>query len=461
MDIGFRAEGLTNRIAEAASRGMAGTPGPHVRHAVSRAFTDTVAVMLAGRSTDAVRAVRRHYLASTSGPSEASVLLGPEKTASRIAALINATAAHVLDFDDVALQSHPSAVLVPALLAEGERLHVRGTELVNAYVVGYGVWAELISRDADPHHMSGWHPTSVFGSVASAAAVCALRRASAVETRHALGIAASLSGGVMANFGSMTKPLHAGLAAAHGIEASELAACGLTSAEDALEHRSGLLAVVSPRGKVDLSAGELRRLHGATEAIELSVKQYPVCNAVHRVLDAALALIAAHDIAPGDVEVMRVTVSTVQRGLLRYDRPQNALEAKFSLPFALACVLHRRRLGLAELCDEFVRSADIHALIPRIQIEGSDARSPTHAGLPLNELELVLKDGRAFADRDIGPARGSPTRPLGIDELRSKFDDCLSTVERPARDLIWTTLMDLDAVADVSTMMPTLSEPIR
>src|SRR5690606_28418863 len=139
------------------------------------------------------------------------------------------TAAHALDYDDVGLCGHPSAVLVPALLAEGERMQASGSQLLKAYLAGFETWAELISRDADQHHVKGWHPTAVFGTVGVAAAVACLRGLSQEDCIHALGIAASLAGGVVANFGSMTKPFHAGRASAAGIQAVDLAQAGMTA----------------------------------------------------------------------------------------------------------------------------------------------------------------------------------------------------------------------------------------
>src|SRR5690606_19687584 len=143
--------------------------------------------------------------------------------------------AHVLDFDDVALLGHPSAVLMPAIFAEAERLDLSGMDAVRAYVVGYEVWAELSGRELDPYHLKGWHPTSVFGTLAAAAAAASLNKAGADVARNTLSIAASLASGLVANFGTMTKPFHAGRAAALGLEAFDLASRGMTAAPDVLE----------------------------------------------------------------------------------------------------------------------------------------------------------------------------------------------------------------------------------
>src|SRR5262249_34000746 len=135
-------------------------------------------------------------------------------------ALVYGTAAHALDFDDTALSGHPSAILVPTILAEAQEVGADGEAMIVAYVVGYEVWAELIGRDKDQHHGKGWHPTAVFGAIAAAAASASLRKLNESQSANAIGIAASLASGVVANFGSMTKPFQVGHAAQSGITAS-------------------------------------------------------------------------------------------------------------------------------------------------------------------------------------------------------------------------------------------------
>jgi aconitate decarboxylase len=151
---------------------------------------------------------------------------------------VNGAAGHALDFDDVALGGHPSTVLVPAVMAEGERLDVSGEEALRAYLVGYEVWAELFRREPDAYHLKGWHPTAVLGTVGATAAVAYLNKLPVDQCRHAIALSASLACGLVANFGTMTKPLHAGRAAAAAIDAVRFAASGLTAAPDAIEHQA-------------------------------------------------------------------------------------------------------------------------------------------------------------------------------------------------------------------------------
>ena len=149
-------QGLTQQLAQFVAQAARLQLDAHVKRIVCTGFVDTAAVIVAGRHEPVTQIVRAFVHARQSPLAQAAILFGDERSSSRDAALINATSGHALDYDDVALQGHPSVVLVPALLAEGERLQARGDELLRAYVVGYEIWAELLLRDPDLHHIKGW-----------------------------------------------------------------------------------------------------------------------------------------------------------------------------------------------------------------------------------------------------------------------------------------------------------------
>src|SRR5438128_7866693 len=212
-------------------------------------FIDCIATMIAGAGDPSPQLLRK-ALQPSGG--EATLYFSGERCPAPEAAWINGTAGHALDYDDVAsLRGHPSTVLVPAILAEGETLGASGRDLLAAYVAGYETWAELAWRDPGHHHRKGWHPTGIFGPIGAAAACASLRRLDAEGAARALALAASQSGGIMANFGTMTKPFHAGRAAHAGLVSARLAELGFTASPDALEHPQGFLSAVSPDGKPD------------------------------------------------------------------------------------------------------------------------------------------------------------------------------------------------------------------
>lgn len=404
---------------------------------VKRGIIDCVGVLFAGRDEPVTRIV----LKSIAPGDEASVLFGQGRARSADAALANATAAHALDYDDTALDGHPSVVLAPTVLAEGERLRASGRELIAAYVAGYETWAELIGRDADKHHARGWHPTGVFGTVAAAAASSRLARLPADKGANALGIAASLAGGLVANFGSMTKPYQAGRAAQSGITAARLAAAGMTASADAIEHPSGFLAALSPNGRVrtDARLGEWHILrHG------LNVKRYPVCYALHRAIDAILGL----EVHASDVDSIEIRLGKLQAGMLRHHSPQTALDAKFSAEFAMACALLRRRIGLEELKDAFVRSDAVRALMRKVRVTTTDEADPEEPLFaPYDVVTIGLKDGSVVASPPVAQARGHARNPIGLEELRAKFRDCTNG----AQDSLFDRLLHLEE-AEVASL---------
>ncbi len=446
--------GLTDQLAHYIADSKTLVLDEAVRATVRTGFIDTVAVMLAGQDEPVTQVVRRFVASQRGGLQEARILLGAERASSRDAALVNATAGHALDYDDVGLMGHPSVVLVPALLAEGERLKASGRDLLRAYVVGYETWGELLARDPDKLHDKGWHPTAVFGVLAVVAAVASLRGLDAVQARHALGIAASMAGGLIANFGSMVKPFHAGQAAAHGIDAVNLASLGMTASPDVIEHRSGFLSAFSPRGGADASplATDLRARQWI-KARGLGVKKYPMCFATHRVIDSVIDLAVAHDLQPGQVRWVTAFIGRTQAAMLRNPAPATALEAKFSLQFAVAAALVARRVGLAELAQPFVQREDVQGLFERVQVETTDTVCPEEPTLALSDRVVIeTVDGKVHDSQEVYHARGSFGAPLSAQDLEAKFLDCARLAPQVDGPRLLARLSALDDCSDINQL---------
>ena len=447
-------QGLTEQLARFVARpGLDRIPEEAIR-IVRAGFIDTIATMLAGRDEPVARLVREHVRAKRSTLTEARLLLGDERAGAVEAALVNGVAAHALDYDDVALAGHPSAVLVPAVLAEAEAMRASGLAALRAYLVGYEVWAELIGREADAHHSKGWHPTGVFGTVAAAAAAANLRGLDAQRAQHALAIAASLASGLTANFGTMTKPFHAGRAAANGIEAVRLARAGMTAAPDAFEHDGGFLLALSPHGNVDRTRpAAALGVQLAILDLGLSIKQYPMCYATHRVIDGVLNLAREHAVKPAEVERVDATIGTTQAGMLRNHAPTTGLEAKFSLEFAVAAALTAGRVGLAELTDTFVNQPEVRETMAKLVIATTGSRCPLEPAFALNDrVVLRLKDGRILDSGDIRFARGNAKLPLREDELRAKFIDCAGGAA-PQAGALFDRLTRLQSLASIAELV--------
>lgn len=407
---------------------------------VRTAFIDTIACILAGRGEEATRVVRQ-WVRGNRAPQQgnASILFGAERTDSATAALVNGVAGHALDYDDVGLAGHPSVVIVPALLAEHERSGTSGFALVQAYAKGYAVWSELQRRIQVPLHARGWHPSAVFGVVAVAAAVASLRGLDERRTAHALGIAASFASGVIANFGSMTKPLHLGRAAEAGIQAVQLAEAGLDASADALDARAGLLvALAGDPSRVDLDSGVPQDFASTLLRLRPGIKKYPVCYAVHRVADGVLDLAARHRFTPADVAAVQATISETTAGVLRHHDPGTLTEARFSMEFAVATAIARGRLGIAEVSEASLRDPLVRELMQRVATQTVQTRCPLEPSFAYtDQVTITLREGTVLDSGPIRFARGHAQLPLDEAQLREKLFSCVGPDEAPlARQLL-------------------------
>ena len=451
-DLGVFIAGLRFRDIPAEALGVAGT-----------GTIDAIGTMVAGRAEPVVDILMQSFRLPAE-PVEARLFMSDERVSAQLAALINGTAMHVLDYDDVALPlgGHPSTVLVPAILAQADAMgNASGRDLLRAYVVGYEVWAEIARREGGAHHLKGWHPTSVLGVVGAAAACAALRGLDAGAAALAVGIASSGASGLVANFGSMTKSFHAGRAAQSGLMAARLAAAGMTAAADVLEHPRGLLYAISPEGNVDLET-PADRLGRDWQILRhrVGIKKYPLCYAVHRAEDALLDLIRETGVRARDVSAIRVEIGATQAAILRNARPRIGLEAKFSIQFAMACGLVAGRAGLSELTDEFVQRDEVQRLIRATTVEEiHEVSSPSDVFSPFDRVTLTLADGTGLQSAAVEMARGDAGLPLSREELWTKFGDCLArggVCGKRARALFdaLDTLETLSGVADLPSLGP-------
>lgn len=386
-------------------------------------FTDCIGTMIAGRKEDCVR-ILTEVLAPSDGP--ATLTFGTRKSPAPEAAWINGTAAHALDYDDVGLRGHPSTVLVPAILAEAEALGSSGADMIVAYVAGYETWAELFKRDSGLLHVKGWHPTGLYGAVAAAAACASLRRLDADKAAQAIALGASQSSGLMANFGTMTKPFHAGKAAHAGIMAARLAEAGFTANTDALEHPQGFLHAISPEGTEDRNGPAKAGTEWRILSEGIGIKKYPTCYCTHRAIDCMLDLMQASPVKPDEVEKITVNISDYFATVLRNHQPQTGLAAKFSMEFAMASGVVARRVGLRELTDAFVQRPEVQALMQRVEIVTTKEYDPElPGGAPADSVLVQLTSGRRIAGEPVARATGHASRPLTEAQLYDKFADCL------------------------------------
>lgn len=389
-------------------------------------FTDTLAALIAGRPEPVTRITER-YLDQDRRPSDLDVcaLLGERRLPPEQAALLDAVAAHALDYDDYAFANHPSSVMVPAILASAQSAGATGRQMIMAYVAGYEVWAEIMAREPDHLHSKGWHPTAVFGPIGAAAAVSGILNLDSSQTGHALGLSVAYAGGVMGNFGSMTKPYHAGRAAEAGLRCARLAQAGMTASAEAIDGVTGLLAALSPQGRADRSSQAALGDRWRILETGLNIKKYPTVGASQRVIDGILGLLETERIDLSEIEKIIPRVSDKYARLMHFSDPKDPAEAKFSLAFAVSAALRFGRLGLSELEPNALADPQLRELMVRVEVDAVEEYDPDYpVPAPYDMVTLILNDGRRLTTEHIRRASGHVDHPLTPQQLKAKFMGC-------------------------------------
>jgi 2-methylcitrate dehydratase PrpD len=388
------------------------------------AVIDTVGVALAG-TLEPVSAAAARWIAEIGAAPKATLWGRDGATSIAEAAFGNAIASHALDFDDThpGTRGHTSAVLVPAVLAVGEATGAAGEEVLAAYALAHEVGAK-IGRALGPGHLErGWHPTATVGTLAATAAAARLWRLDAAATRRAWGIAASGASGLMRNFGTMTKPFHAGQAARCGVAAAWMARAGFTADESIFDGKGGFLAAYG--GESGESMEKLLQGLGKTwELLEPGnyVKRWPCCYSNHRAVGALQQLVERHGVRPEEVDEVSVGFLPGGDTALVSRDPHTGLEAKFSIEYTVAALLHDRALTLKTYTDAMVQRPGVRELMKKVR----RYRIPdekTYSGVAgYNDIALSTRRGRFEMRIDRVP--GSLAWPMNEAERVAKFADC-------------------------------------
>ena len=398
---------------------------------------------------------------------EATVIGGGLKTDAYHAAFINGAAAHALDYDDVLhlgrlWAGHPSAAIFPAVLAVAEKVGASGRELILAYCLGIEVYAKVSLLCGDTPHANGWHNTPYKGTMAAAAAVARLLRLDDLLVRRTFGIAASLAGGLRQNFGTMTKPLHAGIAARNGVEAASLAQAGITANEEVFEAPLGFrkvftgeyrdISVEVPYGDTSLTPAELAaRLGNPWNVVSpgLSFKVCPSCRATHFGMEAALDFREKMTVDAERISEVVCHVPNHMESVLFHHNPRNGLEGKFSLEYVLARTLLDGLPKVSDFSDERVNEEQVRGLMEKIKWHSFAPDAGTF-GVP--EFVIRLDDGTCVHTRVESP-RGDPENPVSDDMLMAKYEDCArSVLSPPVVDQLRDTVMSLESLEAVPNL---------
>lgn len=386
---------------------------------------DTIAVGIAGADDEASR-IARHV--ALNGAGDALVWGTPNRTRALDAAFANGIAANVLDYDDCTenLGGHPSAPILPALIALAEERRATGSDVLTAYVAGFELETAL-GRGVNFHHYDkGWHPTATLGVFGAGAACARLLSLDVDRTTRAIALCASLAAGVKSNLGSMGKPMHVGNSARNGLLAAKLAADGFTGNPDALEHPQGFFEVFNGRG--NYSVERLLEKWGEPWEIEtpgIQVKQYPCCLSTQAAVDLMLDMAQSYSLAPEQIDTIEARVPPLRLKHTNRPQPRSALDAKLSVQYVLARAVTDRGVTLPHFAGDSYLEPQAQALMQRVKPAAFDGPQKKELGESGAAIAVTLKDGRRLEGTIRRPVGHEPGVPLAPELHKAKFEACL------------------------------------
>lgn len=397
------------------------SPDPETLAVLRNGVIDTLGCIHAGVQTGVARFAREGVQAMASeGP--AHVIGTDMKTGRPEAAFLNTVAGHALDFDDWETpgNSHPTAVLLPALLAVAEP-QTNGMDLARAYLAGFEVIARLGEAMNFQHYDAGWHSTATLGAPAAAAACGRLMGLSAFEITQAMSFAISATSGYTCQFGSQAKPIQAGFAARAGVEAVCLAQAGLTGQPHVLDHARGSAALMGGLNfdRMESALNKLGTGYALTEH-GLVLKPWPSCGYTHRLMTCAVRL--SQNVSPDEIERINLHLPDFHAAVLPFDQPTNRSEALFSAPFVTAMGLLHGGLTLSDLDAQAWEDPQVAALIAKTDVHSC---APNHPDLNYSEKDpdrvvLSLTNGTSVEETCTYPL-GAPQAPMSDSQIWTKF----------------------------------------
>jgi 2-methylcitrate dehydratase PrpD len=429
-----------------------------------KTLLDGFGLALAGSASTSGPLIRQYIESLGPCGGSASIIGTKMKVHPRFAALANGVSIHADDFDDTGSAFHVAAPVLPPSFALCELGKRSGKDLMLAFHVGVEVGNKIGDAMSPRHQQDGFHTTGTIGSMGSAAACAKLRGLDVDKTAIALAIAASEASGVRDNFGSMTKPFHAGHAGENGTVAADLAAIGWTAASDILEAQLGFFAIgggFDPKFIVDrlgkpwmfASPGDL-------------IKRFPCGTIQQQVMDEMLRLIQKNDIKAADVDKVEVGGNLSNYRTLFQHHPTTGLQGKFSMEYAMAILLLERKATLSSFTDAVAQRADMQDMIRRVhyavdpqfnklELQGASLQAML---VEQSGLKIYMKDGRVISGIT-QPAKGSPENPMTYDEVADKFRGNAEFAKWPKQkaESVIEMVKPLETAPDVSKLTATLA----
>jgi 2-methylcitrate dehydratase PrpD len=458
---------LTREVARFVHRTtLADVPGEVA--ALARSYVlDGLGVALAGSAEESCRIAHRHY-GAWGARGEAWVIGTPIRFPAEKAAFCNGMAAHAQDYDDTQLSTskdavyglltHPTTPVLNAAWSAAELAGAGGRELLEAYVLAVEAECRLSDAMSPKHYQMGFHSTGTVGHLGACLAAGKLLGLSEDQLVRALGLAASMAAGLRENFGTMTKPFHAGRAAENGLLACLLVRRGFTAADNILEARRGFYNAFGVGG-----GHEPAKVHGRLgnpwffKEPGIAIKPYPSGSLSHPAQDVILDLVRRHDIRPDQVEKIDVGTNSNIPNALIYPIPTTELEGKFSIPFCMAIAVVERKAGLAQFTTEKVRDPRVVEIMRRTSLYVDPEMERLGFDLARSVVRVRLKDGRLIEGR-ADRAHGTPPELLSFDQLAEKFRECARlAVSAEQAERAIETIRAIERMGRVSAFLATLA----
>jgi 2-methylcitrate dehydratase PrpD len=404
----------------------------------TRCLLDGLGLFVAGSEEHSVQ-ILAEEAAQTGGRQDALLLgRGNTKVPAPTAARVLGTAGHAHDWDDsqvstdpahvYGLLTHPTVPPLTSALVIAQKLGgTDGKQLMLAFLTGFEVECKISEWMLPQHYVRGMHSSGTVGTFGAYAAAAKLLGLKGDKLRSGFGIAASFAAGIRCNFGTMTKPLHVGRAAENGVTAALLASRGFTADPDALDGPWGFYAVQGG----GVCAEKVSQGFGKQWTIiepGVSIKPYPCGVLTHPTIDLMLKLVSEHDVKPNDIDAVKVFAGTNILNPIRYPIAANHLQAKFSLPAALAMIALTCKAGKREFSDEFVGSASMQSMQKRITTELDPEIEKLGFDKMRSRIVIGLKDGRKLEGWADERYRGGPENPLSDRDLEAKVRSCCEGV---------------------------------
>ena len=392
------------------------------------ALVDTLGCALAG-SLDEGSEIAQRWVIETGARAQAIVLGTQLATSPAEAAFANGLASHALDFDDslTTLRGHPTAPMLGAGLAVGEAANASGNALLAAMAIGLEVGGKIGPALGAGHYMKGWHSTATVGAFSATAVAARLWGLSVEQLQTAWGIAASEASGLIRNFGTMTKPFHAGHAARSAVMAAWMAKNGFTADTQIFDGKNNFFSTYAGADAVPLES-TLKHLGKPWEMLTpgIYVKRYPCCYCNHRPVGGLFELIKEHNIQREEVSKVRIGfLPGADKPLIHFD-PHTGLEGKFSMEYNAAAVLLDGKITMESFTDAMVQRAEIRALMLKVERFYIPSEKTFSGITGYNDIEIVTPRGVFKLHIDRVP--GSPAWPMTSADREEKFLDCAGRV---------------------------------